>query len=108
VVVVSAGLGTLNHTALTLESMAHRGLQLAGVVIGCWPVEPDLAARCNLADLEMLAARPLAGVLPAGAGRLDPAEFLTVARAGMAPSLGGSFAAADFRARHAPGPKAQG
>jgi dethiobiotin synthetase len=102
VVVTAAGLGTLNHTALTLEVMAHRGLQLAGVVIGCWPAEPDLAARCNVADLETLAARPLAGALPAGAGRLHPVEFLTAARAGLAPSLGGTFAAADFRARYAP------
>jgi dethiobiotin synthetase len=33
VVVTRPGLGTLNHTALTLEAMAHRGVQLAGVVI---------------------------------------------------------------------------
>ncbi|MBA2894267.1 dethiobiotin synthetase [Nonomuraea soli] len=68
-VVTRAALGTLNHTALTLEAMAHRGLDLAGLVIGEWPVEPGLAERCNVADLEMLAARPLAGVLPAGASR---------------------------------------
>jgi dethiobiotin synthetase len=30
VVVVSAELGTLNHTALTLEALAHRGLDCAG------------------------------------------------------------------------------
>lgn len=103
VVVVSAELGTLNHTALTLEGMAHRGLRLAGLVIGSWPARPDLAARCNVADLEMLAARPLAGALPAGAGKLYPPEFLATARAGLAPLLGGSFAPADFRATFAPG-----
>jgi len=102
VVVAASGLGTLNQTALTLEAMAHRGLELAGVVLGCWPAEPDLAARCNVRDLETLAARPLAGALPAGAGRLHPAEFLTVARAGLSPALGGRFDAADFRARHDP------
>ena len=32
-VVCEAGLGTLNHTALTLEAMAHRGLELAGLVL---------------------------------------------------------------------------
>ena len=96
-VVVDPSLGTLNHTALTLEAMAHRGLALAGVVIGAWPAEPDLACRSNVRDLETLAARPLAGALPAGAGALDGAEFLLAARAGLAPALGGTFDAADFR-----------
>ncbi|HEU5160642.1 MAG TPA: dethiobiotin synthase [Streptosporangiaceae bacterium] len=96
-VVVRPGLGTLNHTALTLEALAHRGLDLAGVVIGAWPAEPDLAMRCNIRDLETIAARPLDGALPAGAGALDPAEFLLAARAGLSPSLGGGFDAGTFR-----------
>lgn len=96
-VVTDPGLGTLNHTALTLEAMAHRGLQLAGVVIGAWPAEPDLACRSNIRDLETLAARPLAGAMPAGAGALAAAEFLLAARAGLGPALGGTFDAADFR-----------
>ncbi|MGK3768287.1 ATP-dependent dethiobiotin synthetase BioD, partial [Enterococcus faecium] len=58
-VVVAPALGTLNHTALTLEAIAHRGLGLAGVVIGSWPDDPDLACRSNIRDLETLAARPL-------------------------------------------------
>ncbi|REE98812.1 dethiobiotin synthetase [Thermomonospora umbrina] len=97
VVVARADLGTLNHTALTLEAMAHRGVQLAGVVIGEWPEHPDLAMRSNVTDLETIAARPLAGALPAGAGALDPAEFLLVARAGLSPALGGAFDPATFR-----------
>ncbi|WP_407920899.1 dethiobiotin synthase [Actinomadura logoneensis] len=100
--VVRPDLGTLNHTALTLEAMAHRGLNLAGVVVGSWPDEPDLAMRSNLRDLETLAARPLAGALPAGAGGLDPAEFLVAAHRGLAPTFGGSFDAVAFRALHAP------
>jgi len=102
-VVVHATLGTLNHTALTLEALAHRGLELAGVVIGAWPIEPDLASRCNIQDLEILAARPLAGVLPAGAATLPPARFLAVAHAGLSPALGGVFNAAEFRRNHDPG-----
>ena len=98
-VVAEAGLGTLNATALTLEALAHRGLELAGVVVGAWPAEPGLAERSNLRDLETLAARPLAGVLPAGAGDLPPAEFARVARAGLVPSLGGSFDPRAFRSR---------
>jgi dethiobiotin synthase len=97
IVTVPAGLGTLNHTALTLEAMAGRGLDLAGVVIGSWPAQPGTAERCNVPDLEMLAARPLAGVLPEGAGTLDRASFARVARAGLAPALGGVFDPAGFR-----------
>ena len=104
-VVADPRLGTLNHTALTLESMAMRGVALAGVVLGSWPAgdhgdeAPDLAMRANLRDLETLAARPLAGALPAGAGRLDAPEFLLAARAGLGPTLGGAFDAARFRAQ---------
>ncbi|GAA4338765.1 hypothetical protein GCM10023178_52090 [Actinomadura luteofluorescens] len=72
-VVARPDLGTLNHTALTLEAMAHRGVQLAGVVIGAWPDDPDLAMRSNIRDLETIAARPLSGALPAGAGALEAA-----------------------------------
>jgi dethiobiotin synthetase len=99
-VVVDPALGTLNHTALTLEALAHRGLTLAGVVIGAWPAAPDLACRSNVRDLETLAARPLAGALPAGAGALDGPEFLLAARDALAPALGGTFDATDFRRAH--------
>jgi dethiobiotin synthetase len=96
-VVADPALGTLNHTALTLEALAHRGIDLAGVVLGSWPSDPDLACRSNVRDLEMLAARPLAGAVRAGAGGLDAPEFLLAARDGLGPGLGGGFDAADFR-----------
>ena len=51
----------------------------------------------NVRDLETLAARPLAGALPEQAAGLDAAEFLLLARAALAPALGGTFDAADFR-----------
>ncbi|MEU7002119.1 dethiobiotin synthase [Nonomuraea sp. NPDC046570] len=96
-VVTRAGLGTLNHTALTLEALANRGVDPAGVVIGSWPREPGAAERSNVPDLEMLAARPLSGALPEGAGLLEPDTFTEVARNGLAATLGGAFAPARFR-----------
>ena len=92
-VVTTPGLGTLNHTALTLEALGARRLTAAGVVIGAWPAEPDLAERANLTDLAVIAGRPLAGALPAGSGQLDRDAFLTVARAGLGPELGGIYPA---------------
>ena len=96
-VTVRPGLGTLNHTALTLEAMAGRGVDLAGVVIGAWPSRPGLDDLCNVRDLETIAARPLSGVLPDRIGRLDGPEFLLAARDGLAPHLGGTFQAGSFR-----------
>jgi dethiobiotin synthetase len=99
-VVTAAGLGTLNHTALTLEALDARGLRCEGVVIGCWPSRPDLAMRCNLADLQALSGEPLAGALGEGAGALTGASFLAAARAGLSPALGGTFDSAEFQRRY--------
>ena len=88
--VVAAGLGTLNHTALTCEALAARQLELAGVAIGSWPRHPGLAERENRSDLETLVGRPLAGALPEGSGALTRAEFHAMALRHLGPSLGGS------------------
>ncbi|WP_030921866.1 dethiobiotin synthase [Streptomyces sp. NRRL B-24720] len=88
-VVTSAGLGTLNTTALTSEALRARGLGCLGVVVGSMPAEPDLAARCNLGDLPVVAGAPLVGVVPAGAGALAPTDFRTRATSWLAAELGG-------------------
>lgn len=99
-VVTAAGLGTLNHTALTLEALAARALRCAGLVIGSWPDRPDLAMRCNITDLQALSGGPLAGAMAEGAGALGGDGFLTAARAGLCPALGGTFDPAEFQRRH--------
>ncbi|MFG2681083.1 dethiobiotin synthase [Streptomyces sp. NPDC048392] len=100
--VASAGLGTLNTTELTARELASRGLELPGVVIGSWPEAPDLASRCNLEDLPDVAAAPLLGAVPAGAGTLAPAAFRSSAPRWLAPRLDGTWDAEAFGARHAP------
>ncbi|HET6288713.1 MAG TPA: dethiobiotin synthase [Amycolatopsis sp.] len=91
IIVAEAGLGTLNATALTAEVATDRGLTVAGVIIGSWPEEPDLAAVSNLRDLPVAAGAPLLGVLPAGLGTATPEEFADRARAGLSPWFGGEF-----------------
>jgi dethiobiotin synthetase len=82
VVVAAAGLGTLNHSALTAEALRSRRLACTGFVVGSWPQppdQPDLAMRCNLQDLPTVTGELVLGVLPAGAGALSRAQFLTAA-----------------------------
>lgn len=87
VVVATAGLGTLNATALTCEAIRARGLTCAGVVVGSWPTDPDLAMRENLRDFESYAAAPLLGVVPEAAGRLTRERFLETARTALGPTV---------------------
>jgi dethiobiotin synthetase len=90
-VVASSGLGVLNTAALTAEALARRGLTHAGIVVGAYPEEPDLAERTNLADLPTVTGAPLLGVLPAGLGAADPQRFVEAARCGLHPVLGGQW-----------------
>jgi dethiobiotin synthetase len=84
IVVARAGLGTLNHTALTLEALNRRGIP-AGVVIGAWPAEPELVHWANLSEL----VPHLVGALPQGAGRMDPGVFRRSAPGWLTPALHG-------------------
>lgn len=84
VVVARAGLGTLNHTALTLEALQRRAVP-AGVVIGAWPATPELVHWANLTDL----VPNLFGALPAGAGAMDPGVFRRSASGWLTPALYG-------------------
>ena len=84
VVVTRAGLGTLNHTALTLEALDRRSVPTK-VVIGAWPAVPDLVHWTNLTEL----VPNLAGVLPAGAGAMDPGVFRRSAPGWLTPTLYG-------------------
>ena len=76
-VVCEAGLGTLNHTALTLEALENKGISCAGLVIGSWPASPGAAEEFNRGALEALA--PVRAVLPAGATALSRADFAVMA-----------------------------
>ena len=84
VVVARAGLGTLNHTALTMEALHRRGIS-AGVVIGAWPADPELVHWANLTEL----VPDMVGALPDGAGRMDPGVFRRSAPGWLTPALYG-------------------
>ncbi|MGN6258266.1 MAG: dethiobiotin synthase [Solirubrobacterales bacterium] len=47
VIVASPGLGTINHTLLTIESGRAAGLEVAAVVLNPWPEEPSEIEQSN-------------------------------------------------------------
>ncbi|HUQ55515.1 dethiobiotin synthase [Lentzea sp.] len=100
-IVARAGLGTLNTTALTAEALQRRGLESIGVVVGSWPLHPDLASLTNLADLPEAAGAPLLGALPQGVTKLGPTDFLAVAKRSFSPWFGGEFDPETFAAQFA-------
>ncbi len=90
-VVARAGLGTLSHTALTLEALACRP---AVVVLGSWPSALELVHRSNVIDLSNAAGAacaPVAGAVPEGAGDLTPHQFRLAAPSWLGPVLHGTF-----------------
>ena len=71
--VVAPGLGTLNHTALTLEALAAHDIPGAGLVIGSWPAHPGVAEVDNRDALARMA--PVRAALPTGVASLGRTDF---------------------------------
>jgi dethiobiotin synthetase len=73
VVASRAGLGTINHSLLTIESARAAGLFVAGVVMTPWPAEPQLVERSNRRTVERLAGVPVSGLPPTAPSSLAEA-----------------------------------
>jgi dethiobiotin synthetase len=56
VIAARPGLGSINHTLLTLESARAAGLDPAAVVLTPWPPEPGAIERSNRETIERLGA----------------------------------------------------
>ncbi len=56
VVVATPGLGTINHTLLTVESVRAAGLEPVRVVLNPWPSEPSEIERSNRETIANLGA----------------------------------------------------
>jgi dethiobiotin synthetase len=78
VVVARTGLGTINHTLLTVDAARAAGLRVAGVVMTPWPPEPAPIEASNRDTVARLAGVAVAGLPPtspsslADAGRALP------------------------------------
>jgi dethiobiotin synthetase len=80
VVAAATGLGTINHTLLTVEAARAAGLSVAGVVMTPWTSEPAPIELSNRATVERLGGVQVSGLPPtdprslAAAGRSLPLD----------------------------------
>ncbi|MDD2901144.1 MAG: dethiobiotin synthase [Syntrophales bacterium] len=63
-VVARAGLGTINHTALTVLAARRAGLAVAGVILNRGSASPGLAEQTNPEVIEALTGVPILGKVP--------------------------------------------
>lgn len=72
-VVAADGLGTINHTVLTLEGLWSRGVEVAGVVLcGANGTTDEEFVRSNAREIESVSGQEVVGWLPFGADRVQP------------------------------------
>src|SRR5690242_19559676 len=78
VIVAAPGLGTINHTLLTVESARAAGLEVMAVVLTPWPREPTEIERSNqetiaaLGEIEVQTLPPINLADPASWPNLTP------------------------------------
>lgn len=59
VIVAAPGLGTINHTLLTIDSARTAGLEVAAVVLNPWPKQPSDIERSNRETIATLGNAPV-------------------------------------------------
>ncbi|HEX5989577.1 MAG TPA: dethiobiotin synthase [Solirubrobacterales bacterium] len=59
VIVAAPGLGTINHTLLTIEAARAAGLEIAAIVLNPWPEEPTEIESSNRETIAGLAGTPV-------------------------------------------------
>ncbi|HLD75466.1 MAG TPA: ATP-dependent dethiobiotin synthetase BioD, partial [Candidatus Norongarragalinales archaeon] len=65
VIVARTGLGTINHTLLTVQAAKNRGLQVKGIILNGQPESNlSLAEKTNPRIVADLTGVPVLGVLP--------------------------------------------
>lgn len=63
-VVAKPGLGTINHTVLTVSAAHQAGVPVAGIVLNRYPASPSLAERTNPEVIAALTELPILGRVP--------------------------------------------
>lgn len=63
IVTALAGLGTINHTLLTISALQNEKIDIAGIIINKMPSEPGSVEQNNVEIIEKLAQVPVIGVI---------------------------------------------
>jgi dethiobiotin synthetase len=71
VIAASPGLGTINHTLLTIEAARTANLEVASVVLTPWPEEPSEIEQSNRETIAALAKVKVETLPPLDLGRPD-------------------------------------
>jgi dethiobiotin synthetase len=72
-VAARTGLGTINHTLLTIAASRAAGLTVVGVVMTPWPEDPEPIERSNRETVERLGGVPVSGLPFTDSGSLADA-----------------------------------
>ncbi len=95
-IVSRPGLGTINHTLLTIEAARSRGLHILGVIVNFADrAERGLPERTNPGVIKKLGRVPLLGIVPHG-------EEEATLRSGFSMMAASIYAAMNKRTRSAP------
>jgi dethiobiotin synthetase len=76
VISARAGLGTINHTLLTVDAARAAGLRVSAVVMTPWPGGPSALERSNRQTIERLGGVQVSGLPPTTPDRLAEAGAL--------------------------------
>jgi dethiobiotin synthetase len=89
-VVAKSGLGTINHTVLTVKAAQAAGIEVAGVIFNRYPAKPGLAAQTNPEVIAALTGVPILARLPevADLNRPEDLEVFLTAIKNAADKLG--------------------
>ncbi|MEX0993221.1 MAG: dethiobiotin synthase [Solirubrobacterales bacterium] len=87
IVVARPGLGTINHTLLTIEAARSAGLEVASVVLTPWPHPPDDVALSNRLTIAERTCLPVFAIPQLEVGESVPPLVDALARSLLEPVL---------------------
>jgi dethiobiotin synthetase len=61
-----SGLGTINHTLLSVEALKKRKIKIEGIALNLFPRNPDIIADDNFKTIKRLSKIQNIGIVPAG------------------------------------------
>jgi dethiobiotin synthetase len=63
IITALAGLGTINHTLMTVNSLKQAEVPIAGIIINKMPINPGIVEKDNVRIIEKFAKTPILGII---------------------------------------------